>query len=178
MVAAAVAFPRGARIPCVNDSKKLSSSARRELDAAVRAVAGVRIGVAEIAVDVIDEINILRATHLAMRCAAEQIPEADCLLIDGLPVPGLPAVSFAVVKGDAKSASIAAASIVAKVYRDRRMDEYDAIYPQYGFAEHKGYGTAAHLQALREYGVTPIHRRSFAPVRNILEPPPEQPELF
>lgn len=178
VVAAAVGFPVGARIPKVNDSKQLSEAAREELDALIRAVAGVRIGLAEIPVEVIDEINILRATHLAMRRAAEQIPEADCLLVDGLPVPGLPKESFSVVKGDAQSASIAAASIIAKVYRDRLMVKLDEIYPQYGFAENKGYGTAAHLEALKKFGVTEVHRRSFGPVRDIITPPPEQMTLF
>ena len=178
VVAAAVAFVPGSKIPRVNDSKQLTEERREELDAAIRSVPGVRIGIAEIPVEVIDEINILRATHLAMREAALQIEDADCLLVDGLPVPGLPKESFSVVKGDAKSASIAAASIIAKVYRDRLMIKLDKIYPGYGLAENKGYGTARHLQALRELGVTPIHRRSFAPVRDILTPPPEQLELF
>ncbi len=178
VVAVAVAFPRGAQIPRVNDSKQLRATEREALDRAIRAVVGVRIGLAELPVETIDELNILRATHLAMRRAAEQIPEADCLLVDGLPVPGLPKPSFAFVSGDARSASIAAASIVAKVYRDRRMDEYDALYPGYGFAEHKGYGTRAHMAALARLGVTPIHRRSFTPVREILDPPPEQLTLF
>ena len=178
VVAAAVGFPQGAEIPPVNDSKQLSEEKREMLDAAIRAVPGVRIAVAEVPVDEIDRINILRATHLAMRMAAEQIPEADCLLVDGLPVPGLPKESFNMVKGDARSASIAAASIIAKVYRDRLMNELDKVYPGYGFAENKGYGTAAHLKALKELGVTAVHRRSFAPVRNILAPPPEQLELF
>ena len=178
VVAAAVGFPPGARIPRVNDSKQLSEEKREMLDAAIRAVPGVRIAVAEVPVDEIDRINILRATHLAMRMAAEQIPEADCLLVDGLPVPGLPKESFNMVKGDARSASIAAASIIAKVYRDRLMNELDKVYPGYGFAENKGYGTAAHLKALKELGATAVHRRSFAPVRNILAPPPEQLELF
>lgn len=178
VVAAAVHFPRGAKIPRVNDSKKLTAKEREELDGAIRGVAGVRIGVAEVGPETIDELNILRATHLAMHRAAEAIPEADCLLVDGLPVRGLPAPSFAYVGGDGRSASIAAASIIAKVYRDRRMAEFDRVYPGYGFADHKGYGTKEHLQALARLGVTPIHRRSFAPVRDILEPPPEQLTLF
>ena len=178
VVAAAVGFPPGVPVPRVNDSKQLSEEKREALDAAIRAVPGVRIAVAEIAVEDIDRINILRATHLAMFRAAEQIPDADCLLVDGLPVPGLPCESFNVIKGDARSASIAAASIVAKVYRDRLMVELDKIYPGYGLAENKGYGTASHLAALKKMGVTPIHRRSFAPVRDIISPPPEQMELF
>ena len=178
VVAAAVGFPQGAEIPPVNDSKKLSEEKREALDAAIRAVPGVRIAIAEISVEEIDRINILRATHLAMKRAAEDIPEADYLLVDGLPVPGLPKESCNIIKGDARSASIAAASIIAKVYRDRLMVELDKQYPGYGLAENKGYGTALHLQALKELGVTPIHRKSFAPVRDIISPPPEQMDLF
>ena len=178
MVAAAVAFPVGAKIPRVNDSKKLSEEKREILDAAIRAVPGVKIGIAEIPVEEIDRINILRATHLAMKIAAEAIPEADFLLVDGLPVPGLPVESCNIIKGDAKSASIAAASIIAKVYRDRLMTELDKLYPGYGLAENKGYGTAAHLQALKDLGVSPVHRKSFGPVRDVITPPPEQMDLF
>ncbi len=178
VVAAAVGFPPGSPIPEVNDSKQLSEERREELDAAIRAVPGVRIGLAEVGVEVIDRINILQATHLAMRQAAAQIPEADCLLVDGLPVPGLPAESFNVIKGDARSASIAAASIIAKVYRDRLMRELDKKFPGYGLAGNKGYGTAEHLRALKELGVSDVHRRSFAPVRDVITPPPEQLELF
>ena len=178
VVAAAVGFPQGAEIPPVNDSKKLSEEKREALDAAIRAVPGVRIAIAEIPVEVIDQINILRATHQAMKEAAEAIPEADYILVDGLPVPGLPRESCNIVKGDAKSASIAAASIVAKVYRDRLMVELDKLYPGYGLAENKGYGTAEHLRALKELGVSAIHRKSFAPVRDVITPPPEQLELF
>ena len=178
VVAAAVGFPQGAMIPPVNDSKKLSEEKREVLDAAIRAVPGVRIAIAEIPVEVIDQINILRATHKAMKEAAEAIPEADFILVDGLPVPGLPRESCNIVKGDAKSASIAAASIVAKVYRDRLMVELDKLYPGYGLAENKGYGTAEHLRALKELGVSAIHRKSFAPVRDVITPPPEQLELF
>ena len=178
VVAAAVGFPQGVEIPPVNDSKKLSEEKREALDAAIRAVPGVRIAIAEIPVEVIDQINILRATHKAMKEAAEAIPEADYILVDGLPVPGLPRESCNIVKGDAKSASIAAASIVAKVYRDRLMVELDKLYPGYGLAENKGYGTAEHLRALKELGVSAIHRKSFAPVRDVITPPPQQLELL
>ena len=161
VVAAAVGFPQGAEIPRVNDSKKLSEERRIALDAAIRAVPGVRIAIAEVPVEKIDEINILRATHYAMKLAAEEIAEADCLLVDGLPVPGLPGESFSVVKGDAKSASIAAASIIAKVYRDHLMENYAKEYPMYAFEKNKGYGTAAHIQGIKEHGLCPIHRRTF-----------------
>ena len=116
-------------------------------------------------------------THLAMRRAVEQLKQVDFILVDGRPVKGLPFPSRAIVKGDANSASIAAASILAKVNRDELMIEMEELYPGYGFAEHKGYGTPQHLEALRTLGVTPIHRRSFRPVREIIEPPPEQPEF-
>ena len=161
VVAAAVGFPQGAEIPRVNDSKKLSEERRIALDAAIRAVPGVRIAIAEVPVEKIDEINILRATHYAMKLAAEEIAEADCLLVDGLPVPGLPGESFSVVKGDAKSASIAAASILAKVSRDHYMYELDEKYPQYGLAQHKGYGTKQHYAGIEQFGLQPFHRRSF-----------------
>lgn len=178
VVAAAVVFPRGVELPCVNDSKQLAEGMREELREAIFAIPGVQIGIAEVDVATIDLMNILNATHLAMRRAVEQLTRADFVLVDGRPVKGLPLPSRAIVKGDAKSASIAAASIVAKVYRDRLMVELDGEYPGYGFADHKGYGTARHLEALRELGVTPVHRRSFRPVREILDPPPEQPSLF
>jgi len=118
-------------------------------------------GVAEI-----DKINILRATHSAMKRAVESLsPLPDHILVDGRPVPGLPVPSTSIVKGDALSLTIAAASIIAKVTRDRLMCELDATYPEYGFARHKGYGTQAHMQALLEYGPSPVHRMSFRPVR-------------
>lgn len=178
VVAAAVVLPCGIPLPRVNDSKQLSESAREELNAAILALPGIQVGIGEADVETIDRMNILNATHLAMRRAVAQLRQADFILVDGRPVKGLPLPSRAIVKGDAKSASIAAASIVAKVYRDRLMVELDAVYPQYGFASHKGYGTAEHLEALRKYGVTPLHRRSFRPVREILTPLPEQPLLF
>ena len=113
-----------------------------------------------------------------MREAVLAAGEVDFILVDGRPVKNLPCPSRALVKGDSRSASIAAASIVAKVYRDRLMDELDLRWPGYGFKEHKGYGTAAHLESLRRLGPCPAHRKSFRPVREIIDPPPEQPELF
>ena len=178
VVAAAVVFPRGVPWPRVNDSKQMTEAARRRARDEIFAMDGVQIGIGEVSAELIDTMNILNATHLAMRRAAERLERADFILVDGRPVKGLPLPSRAIVKGDAKSASIAAASIVAKVYRDEWMVRCDGEYPGYGFAEHKGYGTARHLRALRELGPTPIHRRSFRPVREILTPPPEQPALF
>ena len=178
VVAAAVVFPEGAKVPAVDDSKKLNEKQRRELREAIICVEGVQYAVAEVDEVKIDEINILRATHLAMRLAVEKLEKVDFLLVDGRPVPGLPVTSLAIVKGDSKSASIAAASILAKVHRDELMCRYAKIYPEYGFEEHKGYGTAKHLAAMQKHGICKIHRRSFAPVRDIITPPPEQLELF
>ena len=174
VVAAAVRFPRGVELPWVFDSKQVSEEGRKEMQQAILAVPEVDWAIGSATVEEIDTVNILNATHLAMRRAVEQLREVDFMLVDGRPVKGLPHPSRAVVKGDAKSASIAAASILAKVYRDELMVEMDARYPGYGFAEHKGYGTAQHLAALQKLGVTPIHRRSFRPVREIIDPPPEQ----
>ena len=143
-----------------------------------RALPGVSIGIGEVSAAEIDRLDILRATWRAMRLAVEQLGKVDFILVDGRPVKGLPYPSRAMVGGDGRSASIAAASIVAKVYRDRLMEEYETRYPGYGFAGHKGYGTAEHLEALRRLGPCPEHRRSFRPVREIIDPPPEQPDLF
>lgn len=178
VVAAAVIFAKDTRIPAVNDSKKLTHAQRLELDMMIRETPGVEFAVAVLDSLKIDELNILRASQQAMREAAAELAMLDFLLIDGLPVPGFKVKTQAVVKGDGKCASIAAASILAKVHRDKMMFDYDRQYPAYGFAEHKGYATAAHLAALKEYGPCPIHRRNFAPVRDIIEPPPEQLELF
>ena len=114
----------------------------------------------------IDRLNILKATHNAMAMAAGQV-SADFALVDGLPVKGLSCSHKAIVKGDALSLSISAASIIAKVTRDRIMTELDAVYPEYGFAGHKGYGTRQHLDALKLYGATPVHRQSFRPVAEL-----------
>ena len=176
VVAAAVILPVGGVLPGVFDSKQLSDARRRRLRDEIMEVAETSVGVAD--VQEIDSLNILRATHLAMHRAVAGLKKVDFVLVDGLPVKGFPVPAENMVKGDARSASIAAASIVAKVYRDELMEELDKIYPGYGFAAHKGYGTAAHLKALKELGVTPVHRRSFAPVREIIDPAPVQMELF
>ncbi|OGV34026.1 MAG: ribonuclease HII [Lentisphaerae bacterium GWF2_45_14] len=174
VVAAAVIFSRKNKIPLVNDSKKLSEKQRLEIRENILAAKEVKYSIIEISPEEIDNINILRATHMAMKKALLSLGCAEFALIDGLPVPDFPIPSDAIVKGDSKSASIAAASILAKTRRDEIMVEMDLIYPQYGFARHKGYGTEDHIAALKKYGPCPIHRRSFAPVRDVINPPPEQ----
>lgn len=156
----------------LTDSKKLTGAKREYFHDLLFSMPQVRIGIGSASVEEIDEINILRATHLAMRRAVLALgdPQPDHILVDGLPVKGLPRPSTAIVKGDAQSLLIAAASVVAKVTRDRLMDRLDAQYPGYGFAAHKGYGTAAHLEAIRRLGVSPVHRRTFGPVADILAP--------
>ena len=153
----------------VYDSKAVDAAARRELFEALTHSPRIRYAIAERDSARIDEVNILRATHEAMREVALRL-KPDLALVDGLPVPAFPLPARFIVKGDATSASIAAASILAKVHRDALMEEYDKTYPGYGFAQHKGYGTRAHLDALRELGPCPIHRLSFAPVREIVSP--------
>ena len=177
VTAAAVIFPPGAKIPRVNDSKKLSDAGREELRQQILAIPGIRWGIADSPVELIDRLNILRANDQAMREAVLRAGNADLILVDGRPVPGLPAPSRAIVKGDAKVASIAAASILAKTHRDALMVELDHQYPGYGFAEHKGYGTAAHLAALERLGPSPVHRKSFAPVKKFYQTM-EQQELW
>lgn len=159
--AAAVILPPELVIPGLNDSKKLTDKKRRELYDVITAEA-VSYGIAFADEKEIDEINILQATFLAMARAMEKLsPQPELALIDGNRAKdfGLPVRT--IVKGDSLSASIAAASILAKVTRDRLMEQYDAVYPQYGFAVHKGYGTKRHYEALREFGPSPIHRMTF-----------------
>ena len=159
--AAAVILPPDIQIEGLNDSKKLTDKKRRALYDVITEQA-VSYGIACADEQEIDEINILQATFLAMRRAVEKLTVApDIALIDGNRAPGLSCRERTIVHGDALSASVAAASILAKVTRDRLMEEYDAQYPQYGFAVHKGYGTQRHYAALREFGACPIHRQSF-----------------
>ena len=159
--AAAVILPKGLVIPGLNDSKKLSDKRRRELFPVIQQEA-VSFGIAFASQEEIDEINILQATFLAMRRAMEQLnPQPEFALIDGNRETDFGVPCKTVIKGDSLSANIAAASILAKVTRDRFMLEMDEKYPQYGFATHKGYGTRAHYAALREFGPCPIHRRTF-----------------
>ena len=159
--AAAVVLPPDAEIDGLNDSKKLTDKKRRALYDVITAQA-LAYGIAFADEKEIDEINILQAAFLAMRRAFERLGvQPDLALIDGNRAPGLPCAERTIVGGDGKSASIAAASILAKVTRDRLMENYDAQYPQYGFAVHKGYGTKRHYAALHEYGPCPIHRTTF-----------------
>lgn len=162
VVVACVAMPRDPLIEWVDDSKKLSESRREKVYQQILDTA-LYIGIGQATPEEIDEINILQATKKAMRQAAEQVP-ADVYLVDAVSNLGLKGVEIPIIKGDATSYSIAAASIVAKVVRDRQMLQLNEIYPEYGFARNKGYGTAEHIAALKELGPTPYHRRSF--IRN------------
>lgn len=168
VVAAAVVLPRRCNLPGLNDSKQVRESDRVRLFAEiVRRAVGVGIGSATAAE--IDRLNILQATRLAMRRALEALPlQPDFLLLDAVTLSGLLVPQRSIIKGDGLSCSIAAASIVAKVTRDRLMVEYHRWYPYYNFAEHKGYGTPDHLRLLRQHGPCAIHRRSFAPVLHLL----------
>ena len=164
--AGAVILPVGFSHDLLDDSKKLTERKRELIYEGLVNDPEVRWGHAFAEAGEIDEINILRATHAAMGRAVDALGVRDGVfcLIDGLPVKGFGYESRGIVKGDGKSLSIAAASIIAKVTRDRVMVEYAEEFPEYGFERHKGYGTKVHLEALREFGATRIHRRSFAPV--------------
>ncbi len=167
-VAAAVALPIGARMPGIDDSKQLTPEQREQLDRRIRRVA-LAWSVCGVEAPEIDRIGLTRARELAMAGAVNglQVP-AEYLLIDAWDVPDLPLPQMAVVRGDRTCASIMAASIIAKVYRDRLMVDYDRAYPGYGFALHKGYATPSHKRALLELGPSPIHRMSWAPIRAVL----------
>lgn len=161
VVAGAVILPRDCRILYINDSKQLSEKKREELSEVIREKA-VAFGLGYASPERIDEINILQATYEAMRQAVAALsPQPDILLNDAVTIPGIEIRQVPIIKGDAKSITIGAASILAKVARDRLMTEYDKVFPEYDFAGNKGYGSAAHIAALRKYGPTPIHRRSF-----------------
>jgi ribonuclease HII len=178
VVAAAVILPEDFELP-VDDSKALGEDDREQLAAEIKSDSRVIWKLAIRSAAEIDRYNILRATHQAMREAVQQLePQPQLALVDGLKVPDFPVPAQFIVKGDAKSASIAAASILAKTYRDELMRKLDQDYPAYGFGQHKGYGTHAHLDALRKFGPCPEHRRTFAPVAAIIHPPPVQLELF
>lgn len=166
VVAGAVILPRDCQILYLNDSKQLSEKKREELYEVIMENA-VSTGLGFVSPERIDEINILQATYEAMHQAIGKLEkEPDLLLNDAVTIPGVEIRQVPIIKGDAKSVSIAAASIIAKVTRDRLMVQYDEIYPEYGFAANKGYGAAAHIEALKKYGPTPIHRRSF--LKNLL----------
>lgn len=161
VVACAVILPKDCDILWLNDSKKLTAKKREELyDVILEGAVSVGIGMAS--PERIDEINILQATYEAMREAVAALdPQPQVLLNDAVRIPDLAFRQVPIIKGDAKSLSIAAASVLAKVTRDRLMREYDKVMPEYGFAAHKGYGSAAHIAALQKYGPSPIHRKSF-----------------
>lgn len=171
VAAAAVILPSAFSCPGLDDSKKISAKKREDLYEILTNHPHVRWSVATADHSEIDHLNILRATHLAMRRAAETLSQApDHCLIDGLPVRDFPFPHDAIIKGDGRSLSIAAASIIAKVTRDRLMREIDREFPQFGFAKHQGYGTKAHLEALRIHGPCRYHRRSFQPVAQLALP--------
>ena len=164
--AGAVILPKDAEILYVDDSKKLSGKKREELYKEItdQAIAYKTVFMNH---EVIDEINILQATYKAMRQAVNELnPQPDLLLIDAVHIPELEVKQVSIIKGDAKSFSIAAASIVAKVERDHLMEKYDELYPEYGFAGNKGYGSKEHIEAIKKYGPCPIHRRTF--IKNFL----------
>ena len=170
--AAAVVVPFGvdfAWLPLVRDSKQLSPRQRERLFGRIEQD-GIPMGLGEASHRVVDEIGIVEATRLAMCRAVEHLPVApDFLIIDALTLPGLRSPQKGIVHGDQMCISIACASVVAKVSRDRHMVEQDALYPGYGLANHKGYGTIRHMASLRQLGPSPIHRRSFAPVQRLIQ---------
>ncbi len=168
VVAGAVILPKDCEILYLNDSKQLSEKRREELYDIIMEKA-VATGLGYVGPERIDEINILQATYEAMRQAVGKLEvRPDLLLNDAVTIPQAGIRQIPIIKGDAKSVSIAAASIIAKVSRDRLMVQYDEVFPEYGFASHKGYGAQAHLEALKKYGPTPIHRRSFLKNMGIL----------
>lgn len=167
VTAGAVILPKDAEILYLNDSKKLSPSKRDELYDEIKEKA-IAVGVGIVSPERIDEINILQATYEAMQIAIKNLDRTpDILLNDAVTIPKVEIKQVPIIKGDAKSVSIAAASIIAKVTRDRIMSDYDKTYPEYGFAGHKGYGSAAHIEAIRKYGASPIHRKTF--IKNFID---------
>ena len=171
VVAAAAILPREFRHKTLNDSKQLSEKQREEIYAELVAHPGVCWAIGLSSVEIIEQYNILRATERAMHVALTGLAiKPDHVLVDGHRCRAILTPQTSIIGGDAKSFSIAAASVFAKVTRDRLMLELDKAYPQYGFAGHKGYGTPEHLAAIEKYGPCPIHRRTFAPIRHALEP--------
>ncbi len=166
VIAAAVILPKDCEILYINDSKQLSEKKREELYDEIISKA-IAYGIGSVPPNQIDEINILQATYEAMRKAIGNLKiKPDLLLNDAVTIPGVDIKQIPIIKGDAKSISIAAASIVAKVTRDRMMGAYHKVFPQYDLASNKGYGSAKHIEAIKQYGLTPIHRRSF--VKNFI----------
>ena len=171
VVVGAAILPNDFSHPKINDSKKLTELARERLYDELIENEEIRWAVSVMSAAEVDEVNVLKATHLGMIRAVDALEvEPTMVLIDGLPVPNYPYPHEGIVKGDSKSLSIATASIFAKVTRDRLMREAAKEFPEYGFERHKGYGTKAHLEALRKYGPCPIHRRSFQPVAQLALP--------
>lgn len=178
LVVSAAKIPTMENFPCVNDSKKLTSTKRERLYQQIISFPGIEYFFIEISSPKIDQLNILKATQMAMRNIVKKFKNIDYVLIDGNFVPDFPIKSSEfLVKGDSKSSSIATASILAKVYRDSLMEEYSKVYPKYGFEKNKGYGTKEHLKALETYGPCTIHRKTFSPIKNIVSNQ-QQLELF
>ncbi len=168
VVAAIVILPEDIFIAGLDDSKKLSEKKREALYKEITDKSlGYSVGLCTSSV--IDRKNILKATYMAMKKAVSSVKMSpDIIFIDGRPVPDMGSSQVSIVRGDSKSASIAAASIIAKVTRDRMMKEFALVYPEYGFEKHKGYGTKLHMKTLAEYGICPIHRKTFKPVKEVL----------
>lgn len=179
VVAAACILPEAALFENLNDSKQLTPELRTILYEEIISYPGLIYGIGIIDVKTIDRVNILQATFLAMKKAVASLSlPPDYILIDGNQLPHFDIPTESIVQGDGLSISIAAASILAKVTRDRIMETLDAQYPHYGFKQHKGYATDQHLQAIHTHGPSPIHRKSFDPVKTMLNPPPIQIALF
>jgi ribonuclease HII len=171
VVVGAVILPKGFSHPKINDSKKLSEKVREAIYDELIEIEDLQWAVSVVEAAEVDEVNILKATHAGMARSVEKLGVTPGMcLIDGLPVPNYPFPHEGIVKGDGKSLSIATASILAKVTRDRIMREGAKCYPEYGFERHKGYGTKAHLEALTRHGPCPLHRRSFQPVAQLCLP--------
>ncbi len=179
VVAASCILPDGVLFQHLNDSKQLSAQKREVLFAQITECPGLIYGIGIVDEETIDRINILQATFLAMKRAVSAMSvQPDYLLIDGNQLPPFDIPTESIVQGDGLSVSIAAASILAKVTRDRMMENLDAKWPQYGFKHHKGYATEPHLEAIYRHGPSPCHRKSFDPIRSLLNPQPVQIELF
>ena len=173
VVAAAVILPKGLEIPFLNDSKQLSARRREALFTEIQQEA-IACSWSRVEPDEIDRINILQASRVAMMQALRGLTSPfDMVLSDAMPLPELPVPCIPIIHGDALSASIAAASIIAKVIRDHIMEELDTVYPDYGFKKHKGYGTPEHLKAIENHGPCVIHRRSFAQIKSWRSPEDE-----